>query len=130
MRVSLAHCSNSFSALKERGRNACAKMKAFLKVLYFINLDILLAGMIVVSYRQMTGYYQCHTLSVEFGDDVWDSAVTLNQDTGVYEAWTLLFSYFAGVYEKRGTHAGRPVYVEQRKFDRMPYSQVEPAELR
>jgi len=119
-----------FEAEFERGRSSCSKMKAFLKVLYFINLDVLVVGMIVVSYRQMTGYYQCQQLSAEFGDDVWDGAVTLNQDTGVYESWTLVFFYFAGVYEKSGTHAGRPIYVEQRKFDHLSYSQVEPAEFR
>ena len=41
-----------------------------------------------------------------------------------------MFAYFNGVYEKNGTHAGRPVYQERRKFDRSKYEDRIPAEIK
>ena len=48
----------------------------------------------------------------------------------VYEEWTLFFSYFNGVYEKKGTFGGRPLYQERRKFDRTQYHLIVPAEIK
>ena len=46
-----------------------------------------------------------------------------------------MFSYFSGVYEREGYHAGRPIYRERRKFDPQPYKEngrqrTKPAEIR
>lgn len=39
----------------------------------------------------------------------------------VFTDFTLIFSYFNGVYAQDGTHQGRPLYKEQRKFDSEEY---------
>ena len=47
--------------------------------------------------------------------------------------FTLVFSYFNGVYEQDGTHRGRPVYKERRKYNNGPFHPswwVVPAEIR
>ena len=70
----------------------------FLKALYFLNLGVLLAGMGVVSYKQISRRYQCNSITVSFGDEVWEPAFArLDSDTEEYEEWTLVFSYFNGV---------------------------------
>jgi len=102
----------------------------FLKTVYFLNLAAFLAGLVVLSTRQASGYYQCNSITVEFGDDVWAESWVQNH-SGSYEEWTLVYSYFNGVYIKDGTHAGRPIYREMRKFDSSPYEGlVVPAEIR
>ena len=106
----------------EKQKHNCKKSEGFLKGLYFLNLGALLAGMIVVSIRQESGYYQCHSITVNFGDAVWDPAFALNTTSGVYEDWILVFSYFNGVYVKdriqeNVVRASKPVYRETRKFD-------------
>lgn len=133
---------------KERfGRNK--KMSIFLKAIYFFNLFGLLAGLTIVSIKQRAADYQCPSITVDFGAEMWDEAlVKLPNDyydrwvllydgfkdvvsPGQYAKWTLLFSYFNGVYEADGTHADRPIYRERRKFDRTPYGEyVVPAEIK
>lgn len=77
---------------------------------------------------------QCDSITAKFGDEV-TTISALSASSGEYEDFTLVFSYFSGVYEKEGYHAGRPVYKERRKFDRQPYKgngrqRVKPAEIR
>ncbi|KAL7536191.1 hypothetical protein ACHAXR_006980 [Thalassiosira sp. AJA248-18] len=131
-RLQRACTSSVFETQFEKIKVECKKSNAFLKALYFLNLGVLLAGMITVSTRQISGYYQCNSITVNFGDEVWDPAFALNTTSGEYEEWTLLFSYFSGVYVKNGTHASRPIYREMRKFDRKNYDpeEVVPAEIR
>jgi len=111
----------------EKQKVSCRKSEVFLRTLYFLNFCALMAGMIVVSVRQDNGYYQCKSISVTFGDDVWKPAMALNITSGKYEEWTLAYSYFNGVYEREGN-----VYKERRKFDRASYDEnsVVPAEIR
>ena len=51
---------------------------------------------------------------------------------GQFNTQTLVFSYFNGVYEQRGTHENRPRYVEMNKFDRKEFypGAVIPAEIK
>ncbi|KAL7545369.1 hypothetical protein ACHAWF_008731 [Thalassiosira exigua] len=118
-----------------------SRLAMFLKALYFLNFGALLAGMAIVSMRQIGGYYQCDSITVDFGGDVWEEAIVNmpreQYDRWVslypyfrdavtpdrYEEWTLVFSYFNGHYERDGSYAGRPVYRERRKSDRTPYGQ-------
>jgi len=77
--------------------------------------------MIFVSTRQNSGYFQCSSITVDFGDAVWEDPIIVIP--GLPEAvttFTLVFSYFNGVYVQDGTVEGRPRYVEMRKFDSKP----------
>lgn len=130
-RMRRACTSPAFDAEFEKEKHHCRKQEAVLKSLYFINFGLFLTGMIVVSIRQSGGYYQCNSITAELGDEVWDAARGLNPQTGEYEDFTLVFSYFSGAYVLDGYRAGRPVYKEMRKFDRQPYDSniVVPAEI-
>ena len=94
----------------------------FLKGAYFINLIGFLAALIVVSLRQINGYYQCSSITVRLGrDEVWEEAVVEWQQytPGSIEVdeMVLVYSYFNGVYVKddERTSEQRPIYVEQKK---------------
>ncbi len=89
----------------------------------------------------MNGYYFCKEITLDVGDGILEEAfVNMN---GSFEKWVLVYSYFNGgkhflsmsfallvsskltkslVFIKNGTHAGRPLYKEARKFDRQPYN--------
>lgn len=45
----------------EKQKHHCRKQDAILKSLYFLNFGCFLAGLIVVSIRQSSGYYQVST---------------------------------------------------------------------
>lgn len=97
------------------------KMTIFVKVVYAINFIALMTGMTWVSVKQIRGSYQCHSITVNFGDDIWENAIVLNSTGGV-EEWDLIYSYFNGVYVKQQEiHDRRPIYLEQNKFDSSPY---------
>mmetsp|Transcript_27195 Transcript_27195/g.46217 ORF Transcript_27195/g.46217 Transcript_27195/m.46217 type:complete len:673 (+) Transcript_27195:113-2131(+) len=98
----------------------CAKHKMMLKSIYFINMFLFIAAIVVVSTRQMNGYYFCKELTLDVGDGILEEAFVKNAK-GSFDTWVLAYSYFNGVFLKNGTHAGRPVYKEARKFDRQPY---------
>lgn len=71
--------------------------------------------------RQRKGDYYCDSITVNFGDDIWENAIALNSTGGV-EEYDLIYSYFNGVYEKNSTDAdGRPIYTEQSKVDDQGY---------
>lgn len=74
--------------------------------------------MIIISGRQSSGYYQCNSITVRFGDEVWDEARVKRPD-GTEQDLVLVYSYFNGVYVKdeSRTSEGRPVYVEMKKTD-------------
>ena len=121
----------AFQVEFEKQKSKCQKSIAFLKILYFLNLGALLAGMGVVTARQFNGRYQCNSITLNFsGDEVWKPALAFNVDSDEWEEWTLVFSYFSGVYESTSTSSRRPVYQERRKFDREPYELRVPAEIR
>ena len=109
------------------------RCSAFLKGVYFINLVIFLAVMITISVEQGNGDFQCNEITVDWGDSIWEDAVVKPSGAEEYQEWTLIFSYFNGVFEKNATtHPSvhrRPVYVERRKFDREDYEVVTPATI-
>ncbi|KAL9180841.1 hypothetical protein ACHAXT_011294 [Thalassiosira profunda] len=129
-----------FEKQKGRGRKE-RNLSIFLRAVYFVNICGMLAGMAVVSIRQMNGHYQEDSITVDYGETVWNGAwvriPSWLPPTGLYTPppgelaeWTLVYSFFNGVYEKSGFENGRPVYRERRKFDRSPYERVVPAEIK
>ena len=92
------------------------KMSVFVKALYFVNLCALLAGMTVITMDQSKGHYQCKSITVTFGGEIWQNSIVLNA-TGGIDRMDLIYSYFNGVYVKNGTFDGRPLYTEQNKYD-------------
>ena len=92
------------------------KMSVFVKALYFVNLCALMTGMTVITIDQSKGDYQCKSITVTFGDEIWQDSIVLNA-TGGIERMDLIYSYFNGVYVKNGTWDGRPLYTEQNKYD-------------
>lgn len=82
----------------------------FLKSVYFVNLAAFLTGMIWISSEQQNNKYQCQEIIVDFGEGVWTDPVIVNP-YGIIEDFTLVFSYFNGVYKQTpDSHLGRPVY--------------------
>jgi len=126
------------------------KMSIFLKAVYFINLGCILAAMSIVTTKQVKGDYQCSSITVDFGSEIWENALVnmpkAHYDKWVwmypfwrdkvtpdrYEEWKLLYSFFDGVYERDSNvmHAGRPVYKERRKFDGTAFELRVPAEIK
>ncbi|KAL7550457.1 hypothetical protein ACHAWF_017755 [Thalassiosira exigua] len=98
------------------------KMTVFVKVMYIINLAIMMTGIIAITIRQKRGAFHCDRITVHFGDDIWRNALVFT-DTGDIEEWNLVYSYFNGVYAKDEdeTHDGRPIYREQNKHNYEPY---------
>jgi len=105
-----------------------------LKSVYFVNIAVFLVLLTAKTIGQQNGYFQCHEITVDLGDGVWEDPVILRSFPGKEgENFTLVFSYFNGVYEQDGTHRGRPVYKERRKYDNGPFDPswwTVPAEIR
>ena len=106
-----------------------------LKTLYFVNLAVSLSAMIVVSGRQISGHYQCNSITVMFGDEVWENSIvqwpldSVEYPPGLQEKMVLTYASFNGVYVKDGSQIvnGRPIYVEMKKSDRTPFDVFAPA---
>jgi len=130
-RMKNACTAPAFSVEFEKVKHHCRKQDALLKSIYFLNIGCFLAGLIVVSIRQSNGTLFCDSVTTEFQNEVWTGALALNPETGEWEDFTLVFSYFSGVYKQDGYLAGRPVYREMRKFDRQSFDEdwVVPAEI-
>ena len=130
-RMKTACTAPAFSVEFEKAKHHCRKQDALLKSIYFLNFGCFLAGLIVVSIRQSNGTLFCDSVTTEFQNEVWTGALALNLETGEWEDFTLVFSYFSGVYKQDGYLAGRPVYREMRKFDRQSFDEdwVVPAEI-
>ena len=99
------------------------KISIFLKGVYFINLVAMLAGMCVVTIKQENGDYQCQEITVKHPDNVWENGIVMWPD-GTVEEMVLNYPYFNGIYRQDGSHDGRPVYVEMKKFDGTPFDEV------
>eukprot|EP00804_Cyclotella_cryptica_P027652 CCRYP_010272-RA/>CCRYP_010272-RA protein AED:0.09 eAED:0.09 QI:844/1/1/1/0.75/0.77/9/300/469 len=100
----------------------------FLKTLYFFNLLVFLGLLSAVTVKQKEGYFNCDSITVAFGNDIWEEAVVKTQNG--YNETMLVYSFFNGVYKQRGTQDGRPVYMEQNKFDNTPYTEKIGAEIK
>ncbi len=101
----------------------------FLKMLYFCNLALAIMGLTYIIMKQRSGDYQATSITVTFGEELWEKAVVENVTGGFYEH-DLIFSMFNGVYVQSGGHDGRPVYVEQRKFEQTQYDKWVGAEIK
>eukprot|EP00571_Detonula_confervacea_P010374 CAMPEP_0172301852 /NCGR_PEP_ID=MMETSP1058-20130122/3671_1 /TAXON_ID=83371 /ORGANISM="Detonula confervacea, Strain CCMP 353" /LENGTH=597 /DNA_ID=CAMNT_0013012139 /DNA_START=29 /DNA_END=1819 /DNA_ORIENTATION=+ len=110
------------------------KLSIFLKAIYFFHLCAMFAGMLYVTVHQMRGDYHHDLITVDFANTIWEGAwvkvPSRLPSSQQYEERTLVYSHFNGVYQKNGTHDGRPVYQETRKFDRRPYEEIVPAEIK
>ena len=116
-------------------------MNKYLKGIYFVNLLLLFSGMAWITQIQENGGFHAESITVTFGDQVWNDAI-VKTASGELETRVLLFSYFngkvnslilfcmssecssfnhfvhftSGVYQKSDyVHDGRPVYTEQNK---------------
>ena len=118
-----------------------------LKSIYFANIVVSLMLLTTITIGQRNGYFQCRIITIDLGDGVWEDPIlddmarehnlaVLRPPPGTNDTkndFTLVFSYFNGVYEQDGTHRGRPVYRERRKFDNKPFDLTwgtVPAEIR
>ena len=118
-----------------------------LKSIYFANIVVSLVLLTSVTIGQRNGYFQCRIITIDLGDGVWEDPIlddmarehnlaVLRPPPGTNDTkndFTLVFSYFNGVYEQDGTHRGRPIYRERRKFDNKPFDSTwgtVPAEIR
>jgi hypothetical protein len=105
-----------------------------LKSVYFANIAVFIVLLTAKTIGQQRGYFQCHKIVVDLGDGVWEDPVMVRFPPSMEGTnFTLVFSYFNGVYEQDGTYRGRPVYKERRKFDNGPFDSsfwVVPAEIR
>jgi hypothetical protein len=103
-----------------------------LKAAYFINLGGLVLGTIVIGSRQQEYSFHCKSISVTFGDQVWQSAYVTNRTdpTQEPEKRTLIYSYFNGVYKITGSDArGYPIYTEMNKIGGDEYQETVGAEI-
>lgn len=105
------------------------KLSVFVKAVYLINLVVVLVGMALINVKQDRGDYYCGSISIYLGDHIWENAIVHNSTAGE-ERMNLIFSYFNGVYMKNGTIDGRPIYVEQNRYNRQPYKDKVPAQIR
>ncbi|KAL7533728.1 hypothetical protein ACHAXR_006358 [Thalassiosira sp. AJA248-18] len=110
------------------------RIRFFLKAVYFLNLAGFLSAMIVVSAKQISGEYQCDSITIRFGDEVWQDAIVQwpshsNQyPPGLTKEMVLAYSYFDGVYVKdpSRSNGGRPIYIEQKKSNRAAFDETTP----
>jgi len=106
------------------------RISLFLKAIYFMNLIGLLCGQIYVSRKQSRGDYQCKSITVIIKDEVWEDSVVQVPGKDI-EKMVLIYPYFNGHYNQDGSsHDGRPVYVEQNKFDGTEFSTKVPAQIK
>ncbi|KAK1742262.1 putative EGF-like domain-containing protein-like protein [Skeletonema marinoi] len=108
------------------------KLSLFVKALYLINIVTLLIGMALINVKQDSGTYYCASISVYLGDHIWEEAVVYNNNSTIIgERMNLIFSYFNGEYIINGTTKnGRPIYVEQNKYNSEPFIDKVPAQIR
>lgn len=99
-----------------------------LKTAYFFNLLVFFTLLSALSVRQKQGCFNCKSITVTFGNDIWEEAVVTTMKD--YNETMLVYSFFNGVYQQQGTQDGRPVYIEQNKFDNTPYHDKVPAEIK
>ncbi|KAL7539202.1 hypothetical protein ACHAXR_009093 [Thalassiosira sp. AJA248-18] len=92
------------------------KMTMFTKCLYVLNLIIFVGGVGTISMMQKHGRFQCDSITVTFGQDIWEYAWA-ETSPDKYLNMVLEYSNFNGVYMQNGTHARRPIYREMRKSE-------------
>ncbi|KAL7537688.1 hypothetical protein ACHAXR_008009, partial [Thalassiosira sp. AJA248-18] len=92
------------------------KMTLLTKFVFVFNLLFLLAGVTTIAVWQQQGLYHCKSITVTFGDDIWEHA-WVKGPSGREKNMVLVYSFFNGVYEQVGIHANRPLYREMKKSE-------------
>ncbi|KAL7532966.1 hypothetical protein ACHAWF_004301 [Thalassiosira exigua] len=106
------------------------KITIFVKVVYLFNLILFIAGIGIISAQQNQGRFQCGSIAVVFGEDIWERAWVKSSRNESYNK-ILMYSHFNGIYKQvEETHARRPRYREVRKSDGEPYATKIGAELK
>eukprot|EP00804_Cyclotella_cryptica_P006488 CCRYP_012786-RC/>CCRYP_012786-RC protein AED:0.10 eAED:0.10 QI:1112/0.72/0.91/1/0.81/0.83/12/549/753 len=130
-------------------------LNRFIRLIYFLNVGLMIAGLSVLMVQQTHGYYRCKSFSIQFGDETWEDA-WVELDNGNMEKRLLVYSHFNGIYVdviqsraiarflpvsahhlqplhllylENGTHDGKPRYVEQNKEDGHSFRSTIPAEI-
>lgn len=132
-RATMQPCLN-ITFNREKDGHLKRRTRIFLKALYGVNFILFMFVMISISLKQTSGYYQCKSITMTFGNDIWKSAIVQwPEDSGQYppglkERLVLAYDYFNGVYVKSEsrTYNGRPVYIEMKKSDRTPFDTETP----
>ena len=74
----------------------------FIRMIYFVNMGLLLIGLTMLMIKQDSGDYRCRSFSVQFGDDTWDDA-WIELENGKIVKRLLVYSHFNGVYVGKNT---------------------------
>mmetsp|Transcript_33482 Transcript_33482/g.61658 ORF Transcript_33482/g.61658 Transcript_33482/m.61658 type:complete len:435 (-) Transcript_33482:113-1417(-) len=106
------------------------KMTLFVKFVYIFNLLLSYAGLTAIGIMQRAGTFQCKSVTVTFGQDIWENA-WVETSPGRTENMVLVYSYFNGVYKQIDgeTKSGRPVYKEMKKSTDTPFDSKTGAEI-
>lgn len=96
-RACTAACFQAEFQRKKSGRSLRSKkFSVFLKTLYFLNLTLFLALMAAVSIRQNNGSYQVDSITVDFGNVIWEDAL-VKMPSAFHEKWLELYPWFEDV---------------------------------
>ena len=108
------------------------RCRFLLKVIFFMNLALLLIGIIAIGDKQDRGVYLCNSVTVIFGDHVWENALVKNKTDPAQSPYetTLVYSYFNGIYKLNGTFDGYPKFTEQNKVDGTVFRETVGAEIK
>lgn len=77
--------------------NFKAWMNRFIRLIYFLNAGLMVAGLSILMVKQNNGEYRCKSFSVYFGDDSWEDA-WVELDNGDMEKRLLVYAHFNGIY--------------------------------
>lgn len=92
----------------ERGISSHSRSHRISLIVYYLNVVVLVSGLIGISFIQHHGGYRCHTLTVQFEEKVWENAhvripetdsnsnVDFLRGLDIDEDWHLVYSYFNG----------------------------------
>jgi len=110
--------------------------KRIIRFIFYMNMLVMLAGLAYVSVTQDTGEYRCKSISVAFGDDVWEGAWVIKEGEEP-EDRLLIYSHFNGIYveetlslkENLASVEDRPMFTERNKEDGDRFQKTVPAEF-
>ncbi|KAL7551942.1 hypothetical protein ACHAWF_015151 [Thalassiosira exigua] len=111
-----------------RQSHTCRKWtKRFIRSIYIFNIALGIGALVYFSEEQKAGAYRCNSVTVSFGDAIWEDAYVKNGDK--MEKRLLIFSHFNGIYVEEETDGDRPRYVERNKEDGDRFIKQIPAEI-
>lgn len=123
---------SGFSYFNRRRKKELHFRGWMLKASYFVNSLILLSGTVYVNKKQSAQRYHCESLTVMFGDEVFENAYVtdLAVQSQPRKTSTLVYSYFNGVYKIDGRDDnGYPIYTEMNKVSGNKYNETVGAEF-